>query len=134
MTWMILGWIHRRPSALGAATGAVAGLAAVTPAAGFIAANSSDTDRYRSLANCYYCIIFRTKRGVDESLDVWAVHGMGGIWGVLATGIFASVAVNSAGADGLIYGNVMQLGQTGRWRSSSGRFCLLCHLDFGQDS
>jgi Amt family ammonium transporter len=54
-------------------------------------------------------MLFRTKRGVDESLDVWAVHGMGGVWGVLATGIFASLAVNSAGANGLIHGHAVQL-------------------------
>jgi Amt family ammonium transporter len=58
---------------------------------------------------CYYCILFRMKRGIDESLDVWAVHGMGGTWGAFATGIFATVAVNSAGADGLLYGNPEQL-------------------------
>lgn len=58
---------------------------------------------------CYYCMLFRTRWGVDESLDVWAVHGMGGTWGALATGIFASVAVNSGGASGLIYGNPAQL-------------------------
>ncbi len=59
---------------------------------------------------CYYAMLLRVKKmGVDESLDVWAVHGMGGIWGVLATGIFASVAVNAAGADGLFFGNAWQL-------------------------
>jgi Amt family ammonium transporter len=54
-------------------------------------------------------MVLRAKGGIDESLDVWAVHGMGGIWGALATGIFATVAVNSAGANGLIHGNPMQL-------------------------
>jgi len=58
---------------------------------------------------CYYCMLFRIKRGIDESLDVWAVHGMGGMWGALATGIFASIAVNPGGADGLIAGNAMLL-------------------------
>ena len=56
----------------------------------------------------YYCILWRTRRGVDESLDVWAVHGMGGIWGVLVVGIFASTAVNAAGADGLLWGGGLQ--------------------------
>jgi Amt family ammonium transporter len=109
LTWMILGWVHRRPSAIGVATGAVAGLAAVTPAAGFIEPIAAIPIGIIASLIGYYCIVFRMRRGVDESLDVWAVHGMGGIWGVLATGIFASVAVNSAGADGLIYGNIMQL-------------------------
>ena len=58
---------------------------------------------------CYYCMLLRTKWSVDESLDVWAVHGMGGTWGALATGIFASAAVNSAGADGLLLGNAVQV-------------------------
>jgi Amt family ammonium transporter len=58
---------------------------------------------------CYYCMLFRMRRGIDESLDVWAVHGMGGTWGVLAAGIFASAAVNSSGADGLLLGNALQL-------------------------
>jgi len=108
-TWMILSWIHRRPTALGIATGAVAGLAAITPAAGFVSPLMGIPIGFGAAVICYYGIIFRMKRGIDESLDVWAVHGMGGIWGVLATGIFASVAVNSAGADGLLFGNAMQL-------------------------
>jgi Amt family ammonium transporter len=58
---------------------------------------------------CNYCMLFRMRRGIDESLDVWAVHGMGGTWGALATGIFASAAINTAGADGLLLGNALQL-------------------------
>jgi Amt family ammonium transporter len=108
LTWMILGWIHRRPSALGAATGAVAGLVAITPAAGFVSPIAAIPIGAIASVICYYCMLFRTKRGIDESLDVWAVHGMGGIWGALATGIFASVTVNAAGANGLIHGNGMQ--------------------------
>lgn len=109
LTWMILGWIYRRPSALGIATGAVAGLVAITPAAGFVNPIAGIPIGIVAAVVCYYCMLFRAKQGVDESLDVWAVHGMGGIWGALATGIFASVAVNSAGADGLLLGNAMQL-------------------------
>jgi Amt family ammonium transporter len=56
----------------------------------------------------YYCILWRTKRGIDESLDVWAVHGMGGIWGVLLAGVFASLAINAVGADGLLWGGGLQ--------------------------
>ena len=109
LTWIILGWIYRRPSALGAATGAVAGLVAITPAAGFVSPIAAIPIGAIASVVCYYCMILRTKRGIDESLDVWAVHGMGGMWGALATGIFATVAVNAAGANGLIYGNAMQL-------------------------
>lgn len=109
LTWMILGWVHRRPSALGVATGAVAGLVAITPAAGFVNPIAGIPIGAIAALICYYCMVLRAKQGIDESLDVWAVHGMGGMWGALATGIFASVAVNSAGADGLLLGNAMQL-------------------------
>ena len=108
-TWMALSWIYRRPTALGTATGAVAGLVAITPAAGFVSPLAGIPIGIGAAVVCYYFILLRMKMGVDESLDVWAVHGMGGTWGALATGIFASVAVNSAGADGLIMGNALQL-------------------------
>ena len=108
-TWMILSWIYRRPTLLGVATGAVAGLAAITPAAGFVSPMMGIPIGVVAAVVCYYCMLLRMRRGIDESLDVWAVHGMGGTWGVLATGIFASVAVNSAGANGLLSGNAMQL-------------------------
>jgi Amt family ammonium transporter len=108
VTWMALGWIQRRPSALGVATGAVAGLAAVTPAAGFIHPMVGIPIGIGAALIGYYCILWRTKRGIDESLDVWAVHGMGGIWGVLLAGVFASLAINSAGADGLLWGGGLQ--------------------------
>ncbi|MFA5367111.1 MAG: ammonium transporter [Dehalococcoidia bacterium] len=110
VTWIMLGWIHRRPSALGAATGAVAGLVAITPAAGFVSPIYGIPIGIVSSIIGYYCILLRTKRlRVDESLDVWAVHGMGGVWGALATGIFATTSVNAAGADGLIAGSGMLL-------------------------
>jgi len=108
-TWMILSWIYRRPAVLGMATGAVAGLAAITPAAGFVSPIMGIPIGVVASIVCYYCMFFRMRLGIDESLDVWAVHGMGGTWGALATGIFASVAVNAAGADGLIFGNTMQI-------------------------
>ena len=107
-TWMTLGWINRRPSVLGSATGAIAGLAAVTPAAGFVHPLIGIPIGIVASIIGYYCILWRTKKGIDESLDVWAVHGMGGLWGVLATGIFASAAINSAGADGLLWGGGLQ--------------------------
>jgi len=107
ITWMTLSWINRRPSALGVATGAVAGLVAITPAAGFVEPIMAIPIGVGAAVVCYYCMLFRIKRRIDESLDVWAVHGMGGMWGALATGIFATAAVG--GADGLIGGNAMQL-------------------------
>ncbi len=109
VTWMLLSWWHRKPSALGTATGAVAGLGAITPAAGFISPIMGIPVGLVAACLCYYCIRLRVRRGVDESLDVWAVHGMGGMWGVLATGLFADPAV-SGGVAGLIHGNASQLG------------------------
>jgi Amt family ammonium transporter len=108
LTWMVLSWIYRRPTLLGTATGAVAGLVAITPAAGFVSPLMGIPIGIGAAVVCYYCMLFRMRRGIDESLDVWAVHGMGGTWGALATGIFASISVNSAGADGLLFGNLMQ--------------------------
>jgi len=108
LTWMVLSWIYRRPTLLGTATGAVAGLVAITPAAGFVSPLMGIPIGIGAAVVCYYCMLFRMRRGIDESLDVWAVHGMGGTWGALATGIFASISVNSAGADGLFFGNLMQ--------------------------
>jgi ammonium transporter, Amt family len=107
--WMILSWIYRRPSLLGVVTGAVAGLVAITPAAGFVQPIMGIPIGAGVAVICYYMMLFRAKTGIDESLDVWAVHGMGGTWGALATGIFCSSAVNSAGKNGLIYGNPKQL-------------------------
>jgi Amt family ammonium transporter len=110
VTWMMLSWIYRRPSVLGAATGAVVGLVAITPAAGFVSPVMGIPIGVGAGVVCYYAMLFRAKKmGVDESLDVWACHGIGGTWGALATGIFTSVAVNPAGANGLIFGNGMQL-------------------------
>jgi len=108
-TWIVLGWIHRRPSVLGAATGAVVGLVAITPAAGFVEPWAAIPIGAIASICSYYVMLWRSKSRLDESLDVFACHGIGGIWGAIATGIFATVAVNSAGADGLIYGNGMQV-------------------------
>lgn len=104
MTWMILSWIRRKPSVLGIATGAVAGLVAITPAAGFVTPLAAVFIGIGAGVICYFALLFRMNR-VDESLDVWAVHGIGGAWGAIATGIFASI-----GATGLLAGNPSQLG------------------------
>lgn len=105
-TWIILGAIHRRPSVLGAATGAVVGLVAITPAAGFVNPLAGIPIGIVASICSYYVMLWRSRKSkIDESLDVFACHGVGGLWGALATGIFATVAVNSAGADGLIAGN-----------------------------
>ncbi len=107
-TWMMLGWITRRPSLLGTVTGAVAGLVAITPAAGFVHPIAAIPIGIIVAVVCYYSIILmKNKLHFDDSLDVFAVHGMGGIWGALATGIFASSAVG--GTAGLFEGNFNQV-------------------------
>jgi ammonium transporter, Amt family len=108
-TWMMLSWIHRRPSLLGTITGAVAGLVAITPAAGFVTPMAAiPIGILVSVISYYAVVLMKSKLGFDDSLDVFAVHGVGGIWGALATGIFASESVG--GVSGLIEGNIGQLG------------------------
>jgi len=104
-TWMILSWRHRAPSALGIVTGAVAGLAAVTPASGFVTPLAAiPIGIGAAIVGYYSIIIIRGGKKVDDSLDVLACHGMGSTWGVLATGFFASI-----GAAGLFAGNPHQV-------------------------
>jgi Amt family ammonium transporter len=103
LSWMFASWLKGKPGSLGMASGAVAGLVAITPAAGFVDPLSAIVIGAVAGVLCYYAMLFRVKKGIDESLDAWAVHGIGGLWGAIATGIFASV-----GATGLIYGNVQQ--------------------------
>ena len=106
LTWAVIEWVHRgKPTALGIATAAVAGLVAITPAAGFVTPMASILIGLGAGVICYGAIQLRERLRVDDALDVWAVHGVGGTWGAIATGIFASAAVNSAGKDGLLYGN-----------------------------
>lgn len=106
LTWMILSWINGRPASLGFASGAIAGLVAITPAAGFVDPLSAIAIGVIASVICYYALIFRIKAGLDESCDCWSIHGMGGLWGAIATGIFATAAVNSY--TGLLYGNMDQ--------------------------
>ena len=105
LVWMFLSWSDHKPSVLGIITGAVVGLVAITPAAGYVTPLAAMVIGAVAAPISYYAIRFRQSRNLDESLDVWACHGMGGTWGALATGLFASKAVNAAGADGLFYGN-----------------------------
>lgn len=108
VVWMALAWRDHRPSVLGIATGAVVGLVAITPAAGFVTPLASIAIGAIAAPISYYCIKFIKNRKLDESLDVWGCHGMAGVWGALATGIFASPEINPLGT-GLIYGNPGQL-------------------------
>ena len=110
LTWMILSWVKRKPSMLGAATGAVVGLVAITPAAGFVHPLAGVPIGAIASILSYQVMIWRSRANrVDESLDVFACHGIGGIWGAFVTGIFATVIINSSGADGAIYGNGIQV-------------------------
>jgi len=109
LMWTLISWYHKRPSVIGTATGAVVGLVAITPASGFVTPISAIVIGAVAAVISYCAILLRLKYSVDESLDVWACHGMGGTWGAIATGIFATTLVNPAGADGLLYGNAGQL-------------------------
>jgi Amt family ammonium transporter len=110
LTWMFVEWAYRgKPTVLGAASGAVAGLVAITPASGFVGPISSIWIGIGAGVLCYFACIFKSKLGYDDALDVVGVHGVGGTWGAIATGLFASKAINSAGADGLFFGNPGQL-------------------------
>jgi Amt family ammonium transporter len=107
-TWMVISWIYRRPTILGTVTGAVAGLATVTPAAGYISPMSAIPIGIMAAVICYYAmLLFKSKLGFDDSLDVFAVHGVGGIIGMIFVGVFATLTVNPAGANGLIAGSGM---------------------------
>lgn len=109
VTWMFLSWIHKRPTLSGMVTGAVVGLVSITPAAGYVTPLAGIPIGIIGAAISYYAMVVRGKSQLDESLDVFACHGLGGTWGALATGIFATTTVNAAGADGLLTGNPMQV-------------------------
>ncbi|HLE24376.1 MAG TPA: ammonium transporter [Thermodesulfobacteriota bacterium] len=110
LSWMFMDWIFRgKPTVLGAASGAVAGLVAITPASGFVGPISSIIIGIGAGVFCSIACNVKPKLGYDDSLDVVGVHGIGGTWGALATGLFASKAINAAGNDGLFFGNPGQL-------------------------
>ena len=111
LSWMMVEWAYRgNPTVLGAASGAVAGLATITPAAGFVGPLPAIIIGLVTGALCYYAVNLKTKLGYDDSLDVVGVHGVGSTWGILATGLFASKAINAAGNNGLFFGNPSLLG------------------------
>jgi len=103
--WGLISWLHTgRVSVLGLISGGVAGLVAITPAAGFVDATGALFIGMGAGAVCYGGILLRKRAGFDDALDVWGVHGLGGTFGAIATGLFATTTVNSAGGDGLLYG------------------------------
>jgi Amt family ammonium transporter len=106
LSWMVAEWIAKgKPTMLGAASGAVAGLVAITPGAGFVAPVPAIIIGAIGGVLCYAACMAKASLGYDDSLDVVGVHGVGGTWGAIATGLFASTAINPAGNDGLFYGN-----------------------------
>ncbi len=111
LSWMFAEWVHRgNPTVLGAASGAVAGLVAITPASGFVGPLSAILIGLIAGCLCYIAINLKMKLRYDDSLDVVGVHGVGGTWGALATGLFASKAINESGNNGLFFGNPSLLG------------------------
>ena len=107
LSWALLDWMcNGKPTIFGCVTGVVAGLVAITPAAGFVNVISAIIIGVVVSIICFISVtVLKPKLGYDDSLDAFGVHGVGGIWGALATGLFASKSVNPAGADGLFYGN-----------------------------
>ncbi len=105
-TWLTIAWVRdKRPTVLGSITGAVAGLVVITPCAGFISVPASLVIGLAAGSVCYCAVLFVEKMEWDDALDVWAVHGVGGLIGSVLLGVFATKAINPAGADGLLAGN-----------------------------
>ncbi len=106
LAWMVASWYRGKPSSLGMVSGAIAGMVAITPAAGFVTPLVAVLIGAVAGVLCYYMMLVRISKKLDESLDAWAIHGMGGLWGTLATGIFAAAAIG--GFTGLLEGNSSQ--------------------------
>lgn len=111
LSWVLAEWAHHgKPTVLGCVSGAVAGLVAITPAAGFVTPMSAIILGLVVGPLCYFAVaVIKAKFGYDDSLDAFGVHGVGGTWGAIATGLFATKAVNDLGQNGLFYGDAAQL-------------------------
>ncbi len=111
LTWMILSFAeHKKPSAVATATGAVCGLVAITPASGFVGPVASVAIGILAGVITYLALLLRAKRiKIDDTLDVWAAHGIGGFTGAVLTGVFAEKIINSSGQNGALFGNPHQL-------------------------
>ena len=106
VVWLIMAWVfEKKPKFLGLLTGAVAGLATITPAAGFVTPTSAAVIGTLAGVVCYFAISLRTRMKLDDALDVWGVHGVGGFLGILCLGLLADASVNAAGVNGLFLGN-----------------------------
>jgi Amt family ammonium transporter len=105
-TWLGIAWVRdKHPTVLGALTGAVAGLVVITPCAGYVSVPASLAIGLAAGSLCYGAVLFVEKMKWDDALDVWAVHGVGGLAGSVLLGVFASEAINPAGQNGLLHGN-----------------------------
>ncbi|HIH74560.1 MAG TPA: ammonium transporter, partial [Methanosarcina sp.] len=105
ITWLIIEWYReRKPKFVGFMTGAVAGLATITPAAGLVGMPVAALMGIIGAITCYLAVHIKNRMEWDDALDVWGVHGIGGVTGTILLGVFASTAINPAGADGLLYG------------------------------
>lgn len=110
VAWLMVAWItEKKPKFLGLLTGAVAGLATVTPAAGFVSPSTAAIIGIVAGVVCYFAVEMKNKLQWDDALDVWGVHGVGGALGMIMLGLFANKAFNPAGADGLLYGDSLFL-------------------------
>jgi Amt family ammonium transporter len=106
LSWVAIEWwVKGAPTALGAASGLVAGLVAITPACGYVTPMSALILGLAVSPICFTAVLLKGRLGYDDSLDAFGVHGVGGTFGALATGLFATKAINAAGGDGLFYGN-----------------------------
>jgi ammonium transporter, Amt family len=106
VAWVVVEWIHvKRPKFVGLLTGGIAGLATITPCAGFVPLWASPIIGTAAGLVCYFAVQLKNRMKWDDALDVWGVHGVGGVLGTILLGVFASKAVNAVGADGLMYGN-----------------------------
>ncbi|HTW90736.1 MAG TPA: ammonium transporter [bacterium] len=106
IVWLIMAWrIEKKPKFVGLLTGSIAGLAAVTPAAGYVSTKVAVLIGILASVICYFAVNMKNRLGWDDALDVWGVHGVGGVLGVICLGIFANLGMNAAGANGLIHGD-----------------------------
>src|ERR1700691_952874 len=112
VTWLIIEWSNaRQPKFVGLLTGSVAGLAAITPAAGYVSIATAPVIGIVAGLACYYAVALKNRLGWDDALDVWGVHGVGGVIGIVLLGLFASTAWNPNGADGLLHGGAAFFGK-----------------------
>jgi Amt family ammonium transporter len=107
LTWLFIAWVtERKPKFIGLLTGAVAGLVAITPAAGYVTIAGAMLIGVLAGVICYLAVALKNRWGLDDALDVWGVHGVGGVLGCLSLGLLASLSANAAGSNGLLAGNV----------------------------